>query len=379
MKRLVLCCDGTWNSPVNASVSNIEKIARSVWSGIGPDGVQQMVFSVEGVGAQGYLVDRLLGGAFGYGLSRNVLSGYRHLALNYEPGDEIYVFGFSRGAYTARSVVGMIGLVGLLTPDALVADQLDDAERRYRDHGPERADRAADFKARHCYPAVPITFLGVFDTVGALGVPGLTRRRSRFHDVRLSDAVQCARQALAIDERRITYEPCLWDVPVAVRRPGGVKQVWFTGAHSDVGGGAPARALSDMALRWMVGEATACGLTFHEDRLLAQLSDEDDLVCRFRPGPFWRLLNVVKRLRRRPRFRGDRRVLAGVPLAAGEGYVDEVRLAETAARLSADPESVYGRHARNIAWWRELAGSGIEALVEPVPGGDHEMRRLLLR
>ncbi|MDF2807284.1 MAG: hypothetical protein K0S43_2230, partial [Cellulosimicrobium sp.] len=111
MKRLVLCCDGTWNSPVNASVSNIEKIARSVRTGIGPDGVQQMVFSVEGVGAQGYLVDRLLGGAFGYGLTRNVVAGYRHLALNYEPGDEIYVFGFSRGAYTARSVVGMVATV----------------------------------------------------------------------------------------------------------------------------------------------------------------------------------------------------------------------------------------------------------------------------
>src|SRR5690606_8086114 len=194
MKRLVLCCDGTWNSPVNASVSNIEKIARSVRTGIGPDGVQQMVFSVEGVGAQGYLVDRLLGGAFGYGLTRNVVAGYRHLALNYEPGDEIYVFGFSRGAYTARSVVGMVATVGLLTQDALARDRLCDAERIYRlRDAQERAAQAAAFRAAHCHEHVPVAFLGVFDTVGALGVPGLSRRRSTFHDVRLSTDVECAR------------------------------------------------------------------------------------------------------------------------------------------------------------------------------------------
>lgn len=375
MKRLVLCCDGTWNSPVNASVSNIEKIARSVRTGIGPDGVQQMVFSIEGVGAQGYLVDRLLGGAFGYGLTRNVVAGYRHLALNYEPGDEIYVFGFSRGAYTARSIVGMVATVGLLTQEALALDHLCDAERIYRLQDPERRrELAAAFRAEHCHERVPVAFLGVFDTVGALGVPGLSRRRSRFHDLRLSTAVEQARQALAIDDRRITYEPCLWEVPVSMADR--VKQVWFPGAHSDVGGGAPARALSDSALLWMVGEAIARGLSFDEDRLFAQLRHEDTLVCRFRPGLLFGTINLVKRLRHRPRFHGTLRVLAGVPVAPD--HVDAVYLAQTAEQLTADPSSSYARHARNVTWWRDDVGDALVQRVEPVPGGALESRPLVL-
>lgn len=377
MKRLVLCCDGTWNSPVRASVSNIEKIARSVHTGIGPDGIQQMVFSVEGVGARGYRVDALLGGAFGYGLSRNVVAGYRDLALNYEPDDEIYVFGFSRGAYTARSVAGMIASVGLLTADALAqrraGNLLAEAEDLYRDHSPGRRARLAAFH-EHCYPQVPITFLGVFDTVGALGVPGLTRRRSRFHDVRLSGSVQCARQALAIDERRLTFEPCLWDVPADDDRPGGVKQVWFPGAHSDVGGGNASSGLSDVALLWMMGEAAAWGLTFSPDRVLDQLDDAPEVVARFTPRLAYRLLNTAKRLKHRPRFKGTRRLLAGVPLA--QGYIDDVLLSDVALALAADPSSPYAKHAVNIAWWKESAGDALA--VEPVLTFTDAPRRLVL-
>ena len=121
-KRLVICCDGTWNRPDSDHVTNIEKIARTVATDLDrTGGVQQLVLYLAGVGA-GYAADRLLGGAFGFGLFANVRSAYRFLALNYEPGDEIFVFGFSRGAYTARSLVGMVGRVGLLTRDALVAD-----------------------------------------------------------------------------------------------------------------------------------------------------------------------------------------------------------------------------------------------------------------
>ncbi|BDZ40996.1 hypothetical protein GCM10025865_02950 [Paraoerskovia sediminicola] len=258
MKRIVLCCDGTWNSPDRESVSNIEKIARSVRTGVVSDGVAQSVFTIGGVGAGGYLVDKVLGGAFGYGLTRHVLDGYRVLALNYDPGDEVYVFGFSRGAYTARSVVGMVASVGLLRPQAVLDNRLRQAGRLYRSRGraEDDAERTA-FRANHCYTEVPITMLGVFDTVGALGVPGLTRRRSRFHDVRLSPSVACARQALAIDDRRRTYEPCLWTAPDGSPdlTSDRVKQVWFPGAHSDVGGGAPHQGLSDITLRWMLDEA----------------------------------------------------------------------------------------------------------------------------
>ncbi|MBD8078203.1 DUF2235 domain-containing protein [Cellulosimicrobium arenosum] len=375
MKRLVLCCDGTWNSPVNSSVSNIEKITRCVRTGVGGDGVQQMVFSVEGVGSQGYLVDRLLGGAFGYGLTRNVVEGYRHLALNYEPGDEIYVFGFSRGAYTARSVVGMMATVGLLTQDALARDQLCEAERIYRTRDVDaRRELASSFRSEHCHERVPVAFLGVFDTVGALGVPGLSRRRSRFHNVVLSSEVECARQALAIDDRRITYEPCLWSVPATMAPR--VKQVWFPGAHSDVGGGAPTRALSDAALLWMVGEAIARGLAFDEDRLFVQLRHEDTLRFRFRPGLLFGAINLVKRWRPRPRFRGDRRVLAGVPVPVE--HVDAVFLAETADRLWGDGTSDYAHHARNLAWWHDAAGSALAERIEPVPGARTDTRPLVL-
>ena len=110
MKRLVVCCDGTWNKPDNQTVTNVEKIARTVQSDPGATGgAYQLVYYVSGVGAGSYAADRLLGGAFGFGLFHNVIACYRFLAQNYEPGDEIFIVGFSRGAYTARSVAGMVG------------------------------------------------------------------------------------------------------------------------------------------------------------------------------------------------------------------------------------------------------------------------------
>ncbi len=159
-KRLVICCDGTWNRPDSDHVTNIEKIARTVATDLGrTGGVQQLVLYLAGVGAGSYLVDRLLGGAFGFGLFANIRSAYRFLALNYEPGDEIFVFGFSRGAYTARSLVGMIGRVGLLTRDALVADKLPEAVARYQRRS--RADGSfgesdAEFRRDHCHPETPV-------------------------------------------------------------------------------------------------------------------------------------------------------------------------------------------------------------------------------
>jgi uncharacterized protein (DUF2235 family) len=271
----VICCDGTWNRPDSDHVTNIEKIARTVATDLDrTGGVQQLVLYLAGVGA-GYAADRLLGGAFGFGLFANVRSAYRFLALNYEPGDEIFVFGFSRGAYTARSLVGMVGRVGLLTRDALVADKLPEAVARYQRRSPgdgSFGESDEEFRRDHCHPQAPVHLLGVFDTVGALGVPGAVRKRHQFHDVNLSKAVLCARQALAVDERRIKFEPCLWEADEETRRDdeatGRVQQVWFEGAHSDVGGGYPDTGLSDTALLWMVTEANRRGLVF-DTRLLA--------------------------------------------------------------------------------------------------------------
>lgn len=269
MKRLVVCCDGTWNKPDNENVTNVEKIARTVQSDpSATGGVHQLVYYISGVGAGSYEADRLLGGAFGFGLFHNVVACYRFLAQNYEPGDEIFVIGFSRGAYTARSVAGMLAGVGLLTKVGLVEERLRTAVHLYQGTTlPEGAfgESVDEFKHDHCH-AVTVTFLGVFDTVGALGVPGFARHTPRFHSVQLSDQVLCARQALAIDEPRLKFAPTLWEAPSkpaeAATEDPRVKQVWFEGAHSDVGGGYAQTGLSDTSLLWMAREAHAAGLVF---------------------------------------------------------------------------------------------------------------------
>ncbi|MCW2753917.1 MAG: hypothetical protein JWQ32_1328 [Marmoricola sp.] len=269
MKRLVVCCDGTWNKPDNEDVTNVEKIARTVRTDMSAGGgVYQLVYYISGVGTSSYEADRLLGGAFGFGLFHNVIACYRFLAQNYEPGDEIFIIGFSRGAYTARSLGGMIARVGLLTKVALVEERLPEAVHLYQRTKMPAGDfgeSVDEFKHDHCHPA-KVTFLGVFDTVGALGVPGFERETPRFHDVQLSDQVLCARQALAIDETRMKFAPTFWEAP---SEPAGVptedprvKQVWFEGAHSDVGGGYRETGLSDTSLLWMAGEAHAAGLIF---------------------------------------------------------------------------------------------------------------------
>src|SRR6059058_4478483 len=123
-RRLVVCCDGTWNRSDAKNITNVEKIARTIQTDpAAAGGTQQLVEYVAGVGV-GYAMDRLLGGWLGEGVFANVRAGYRYLALNYQPGDEIYLFGFSRGAYTARSIAGIIGTTGLLTRESLVAGYL---------------------------------------------------------------------------------------------------------------------------------------------------------------------------------------------------------------------------------------------------------------
>jgi uncharacterized protein (DUF2235 family) len=364
MKRLVLCCDGTWNSPANEHVSNIEKLVRSVSVGLQPDGSQQVVEYVAGVGSRGYLTDRLLGRAFGHGFTNNVVDGYRFLALNYEPGDEIVVLGYSRGAYTARSVVGMISAVGLLTPESIVGNRLREAEAAYRDLSPQRAARLAEFKAKHGRRGVRVKFLGVFDTVGALGVPGPSRRKYRFHDVRLSKIVDVARQALAIDERRITFAPCLWEVPAD--HPGDVEQVWFPGTHGDVGGGGARCGLSDLALQWMADELRAVGVVLDRSRLDAQLKLDGDVVLDAAPPWFFKALNLVKRIAPGPGFRGDVRVLAAGPAGPDGIWPGRVRIAENAWSWWSDAGTRYRDVARNVGWWADLAGGDLTPAVEPV-------------
>lgn len=332
MKRLVICCDGTWNRADNPTVSNVEKLARTIQ--LDPEraaGVQQMVLYLPGVGTAGYRTDKILGGVFGLGLTNNVLNAYRFLSINYQPGDEIYIVGFSRGAYTARSLAGMVGKVGLLTREALIAGHLPEAGQRYRHRGewPDTWTSPEQFRADHCHPSVPIDFLGVFDTVGALGVPGALGKRYQFHDVALGDAVRVARQALAIDEPRMKFEPCLWLAPPPDKpyQPGRIKQVWFEGAHSDVGGGYEEAGLSDSALLWMAAEAQAQGLVFDCDLLRRQLGPGTPVVRHDPSSALYRVVDTAIRFRivlgraRGESFAGRRRRLhredsAGVGVAS---------------------------------------------------------------
>ncbi|MDP9344811.1 MAG: DUF2235 domain-containing protein, partial [Actinomycetota bacterium] len=209
---------------------------------------------------------RLTGGAFGLGLSRNVRDCYRFVIECYEPGDELFFFGFSRGAFTARSTVGLIRNAGVLRREH--ADRLDDAYRLYRSGGDARAPTGLEaelFRRSFAHPEVRIHFVGVWDTVGALGIPGLPARIARgrwgFHDTKLSSYVDFAYQALAIDEQRRPFLPTLWQRQEHATEQV-LQQVWFAGAHSDVGGGYPDPSLSEIALLWIVERAHSCGLQF---------------------------------------------------------------------------------------------------------------------
>ena len=271
MKRLVVCFDGTWKRPLDKHVSNIEKIARTVQSET--DGVQQTAYYVGGVGAS-YKVDRVLGGSLGLGLHNNLMSAYRFLALNYAAGDKLYLFGFSRGAFTARSLVGMIDRVGLVRPDRLIDNSLPMAEERYREARRTQvshSDSPEEFRRKYCHKHVCIPFLGVFDTVEALG-PGAS-----FHNVDFLDgAVAMGRQALALHDRRRIFRPRLWSGDPALGLVRRVQQVWFEGHHSDIGGGNPNPGLSDTTLLWMAIEASRQGLVFDEGTLADYVTRNSD-------------------------------------------------------------------------------------------------------
>ena len=259
-KRIVICCDGTWNTPDQPVPSNVVQMARSV-APQAQDGTTQVVFYDQGVGTTGNILDSVLGGAFGQGLEKNILDAYRFLIHNYVEDDELFIFGFSRGAYTARSLVGLLRNCGLLHKRD--ADLVPDAFTLYRrkNAGPNSRE-AEEFRAAHAHE-VGVKFLGVWDTVGALGLPvrglrHLAARRHEFHDVELSSIVHHAYHALAIDERRCAFRASLWkEKPKADQV---VEQVWFPGVHADVGGGYPERGLGNVTFTWMASKAVACGL-----------------------------------------------------------------------------------------------------------------------
>jgi uncharacterized protein (DUF2235 family) len=239
----------------------------------GADEVQQVKWYDEGVGSKWY--DQFVGGAVGTGLELNIVQGYEFLAKNYEDGDQVYVLGFSRGAYTARSLVGMIRNCGLILPKHL-ALRVAVAYGIYRTRDDDADSVTAKmFRAAFCRE-IKIKFVGVWDTVGALGIPldilkDVNMKFYEFHDTQLSGIVENACHAIAVDEHRQDYDVCVWnpEVPPQQKR----EQRWFIGAHCDVGGGYQDRRLSDLTLRWMQDKAGGLGLAL----AAVQLGDKNYL------------------------------------------------------------------------------------------------------
>ena len=269
MKRLIICCDGTWQDARSAQVTNVVKISRAILPRAS-DGAEQTVFYQPGLGTEGGR--KLREGALGAGLDREIQDAYRFLVHNFQPGDEIWCFGFSRGAYTARSLIGLIRNVWLLKKAE--SQRIDDAYHIYRTHWGPDADNAVRFREAYCQPAT-IRLLGVWDTVGSLGIPlalfdGFNAERYNFHDTQISRIVEHAYHALAIDERRLPFAPTIWQTGAGRTQ---TEQSWFSGSHGDIGGGHHEGGLADETLQWLINRAQSCGLECDE-RYLDQLGEQ---------------------------------------------------------------------------------------------------------
>jgi uncharacterized protein (DUF2235 family) len=302
-KAIVVFSDGTGNSAAKFNKTNVWRLyeALDTEDPPRPGRRKQIAYYDDGVGTSTFRPWALLGGAFGVGLRRNVLDLYRFLCFNYEKGDQIYAFGFSRGAFTIRVLIGLVvdqGLIKCATDedhDRHATEAYRAYRERYgrnqqgeRDHivwafralrgerGKARR-RALDGVKKLKNEDLDIAFVGVWDTVAAYGMPiaELTRGIDKYvwplsmPNYRLSPLVKKACHALALDDERDTFHPLLWD-EVAEREyqakrlvePGRLEQVWFAGMHSDVGGGYPDDGLSHIPLEWMMRKAEAAGLRF---------------------------------------------------------------------------------------------------------------------
>jgi uncharacterized protein (DUF2235 family) len=309
-KNIVLLSDGTGNSSAKAEKTNVWRMFEA----LDQTGNDQIAFYDDGVGTSTNKYLALAGGAFGWGLKRNVIDIYKFVCRNYEAGDQISGFGFSRGAFTIRVLIGLIDSEGLVIASS--EEDLDrNARRAYRHYRSERFPskspivnglrglrdgilRATDFVSRRVPYAqvgkqrkIPIRFVGLWDTVSAYGVPILPLKRAisatiwpmMFGDLKLSRRVERACHALSLDDERSTFHPLLWDEtdepqveegegveqdetatpPGAAHekiKPGRITQVWFPGVHCNVGGGYPEDRLSLVSLHWIMSEAIAVGI-----------------------------------------------------------------------------------------------------------------------
>jgi hypothetical protein len=294
---------GTWlNSNSNslknsvAIPSNVTRISRAI-KPLSSDGIPQIVFYHHGVGAGGGITDKLMG-ISGEGLAQIVREGYQFIASNYVPGDEIFIFGFSRGAFSARSIAGLIGEIGILNNEGLpfLAEIFRDVQNRHdENYRPKHRDIPFPDKPSVLNPDykyelerrrmtrldVPVKVVGCFETVGALGTPkigwltrvGLQSSRMRelsFYDTALGNHIEFAFQALALDERRYAFPPALWEKFEGNTTT--LRQVWFPGAHSNVGGGYDDQQIATISLAWMMAQCQPF-LDFDVDYIHDQYDD----------------------------------------------------------------------------------------------------------
>lgn len=310
-KNIIFCADGTWNDPNQDDNSdglpdqtNVYKLFLALSGEFdagtlrsadeqekhctdGNGGITQIAKYIHGVGDSKNQINKIMGGAFGAGVISRIVRGYTFISRNYLPGDNIYIIGFSRGAYTARALAGLICSQGLLS--TTLANDRDkgqayrygaEAWYRYRQTLPNShnilvklAEIIGDLPAfissgtlndSNFVPVDRITAVGVWDTVGAMGVPdyhhGANHDSFRFADTTLNSKVAHGFHAVALDEQREVFSPTLWDAAP------NVTQVLFPGAHADVGGGYPVKGnqsgLSDCPLEWMVGQMSNAGMLF---------------------------------------------------------------------------------------------------------------------
>jgi uncharacterized protein (DUF2235 family) len=311
-KNIVFCADGTWNGPDEdenkdgvPDITNVLKLflilqGDNTWASIRLKNEQEKVLTVgnenvqiakyiHGVGDSDNPVLRILGGAFGAGIIARIVRGYTYISRNYVSGDRIFIAGFSRGAYTARALAGLICSEGLL--DASQYD-LEDRELAYtlatsawRSYREKAANRSPIESLKHSLlnavgrlpgffrlpiaseqtVAAPVECVAVWDTVGSLGIPVFDQQGDsldlfRFADENLGGKVRFGLHAVSLDERRINFPPTLWTSRA------GITQLAFPGAHADVGGGYPSvkkeSGLSDIALEWMIAQLKTKGLLF---------------------------------------------------------------------------------------------------------------------
>ena len=252
MRRLVVLQDGTWQGDDDPErFSNVVRLRGALLDHGGPllrDGdLEQLVRYDDGVGSNEPPLRRLVSGATGQGLSRKIRDAYAWIAERYEPevegGTRIVLVGFSRGAFSVRSLAGFIGAAGLLRAENVTLANLQRAWDFYRTPPDRRAVAEREALAALGHGAVEIEAIGVFDTVGALGIPGFVRsrvfnRNVRFHDTQLGASVRHGFHAVAIDENRPSFQATLWTLaPGDTPHPGQtIEQVWFPGVHGSVGG-----------------------------------------------------------------------------------------------------------------------------------------------